>query len=76
MKYTYKSGDRVAYNHSFLKAVQGDKEIASMRGTVVTCKVLRPNLSLVTVNWDGAEVKKSMSTNLCKVTTKIQDTTE
>lgn len=75
-RYAYKSGDRVAYNHSFLKSVQADRDIADMRGTVVMTKELRPGLSLVTVNWDGYEIKRCMSTNLCRVTDMILDPTE
>ena len=73
-----KPNDRVAYNHKYLKAVQADKDIADMRGTVVFVKELRPKLQIVKVLWDGElEPKGSISINLCKVASKgILDSTE
>ena len=65
----FKIGDRVQYNHAFLKSIQADKEIADLKGTVKD--VVYRNISkvyFIRVLWDGEnDLRTSGEKTLCKI---------
>jgi len=65
----FKIGDRVQFNHNFLKYTMSDKDIADMKGTVNDIvHMVYSKKWLVYVLWDGEdEIKGSLESNLCKI---------
>jgi hypothetical protein len=65
----YEVGDRVKYNHAFLKNTGSTFEIASMEGTIVEVKGNFANGLLVKIKWDGdTEIRGCLTSNLAKLT--------
>ena len=65
----FKIGDRVQYNHKFLKSTMADKDIADMKGFVKDIKHLfSSNTYIIQILWDGEkELKNSLESKLCKI---------
>ena len=62
-------GDRVKYNHAFLKNTGSDYEISKMTGTIIEVKGNFGNSSLVKIKWDGdIEIRGCLTCNLAKLT--------
>lgn len=66
--YQPKIGDRVQYNHAFLKNIGAGFGIASMQGTI---KAIVGNISkdkhMVTVAWQFGPTNTVLTSNLCRV---------
>jgi hypothetical protein len=68
---TFEVGNRVKYNHAFLKNTGSTFEIASMTGTIVEVKGKFAGGSLVKIKWDGdIEIRGCLTCNLAKLTEK------
>lgn len=64
-------GDRVKYNHAFLKNIGGDYATSAMIGTIVEVKGNFANGSLVKIQWDGyTEICGCLTCNLARLTEK------
>ena len=65
----FKIGDRVQYNHRFLKSIMANKYIADMKGTVNDIVYMVSSKKwLVRVLWDGeGEAAGCLESNLCKI---------
>ena len=67
----FEVGNRVKYNHTFLKNTGGDYEMSKMTGTIVEVKGNFGNSSLVKIQWDGdIEIRGCLTCNLAKLTEK------
>lgn len=63
-----KTGDKVTYNHKFVKSAQLPPELANRRGTVTEVKGLKPTLQYVRVLWDDdGQVTGCLSSNLARI---------
>ena len=65
----FKIGDRVQYNHNFLKSTMADKDIADMKGYVKDIVyITSPKKYLIRILWDGeGEAAGCLESNLCKI---------
>ena len=65
----FKIGDRVQFNHNFLKYTMSDKDIADMKGTVNDIvHMVYSKKWLVRVLWNGeGEMAGCLESNLCKI---------
>ena len=68
-KYEFKIGDRVQYNHNFLKSITADYDTGIMKGTVQqVTNIGRANNVLVKILWDGdTEIHSALVSNLCRI---------
>ena len=71
MNQKFEIGDRVKYNHRFLKSIGGDYEASKMMGTVKEIKGKFGNGILLKIKWDGNdEIYGCLDINLAKYTEK------
>ena len=71
MNQKFEIGDRVKYNHRFLKSIGGDYETSKMMGTVKEIKGKFGKGILLKIIWDGdTEIRGTLDINLAKYTEK------